>query len=604
MFDSYDFLKHATEAPGIYQMLDAAGTIIYIGKAKNLKKRLASYFRASVDSVKTAALVKKITDIRLIATMNENEALLLESHLIKQYRPRYNILFKDDKSFPYLHLTDHPYPRLNMIRSTQKPPGQYFGPYPSADSVREALELLQKLFLIRPCSDRFFNHRSRPCLQHAIKRCSAPCVGLISQQQYQADIANASAFLQGNSQALIQTLVERMNHAAAQKHYEQAAVYRDQIQVLHQLDKDQQAHGGHADIFAIVSDASHLAIQAMHVRLGKISGNQRYFPANLQQQDAATVLESFIAQFYLNQPEREIPREMIINITLPEQKWLSSALADIAKHPVKIISNVKEQRLAWLNLAIDNAKLALSSHIASKDMMQQRYVTLAETLKLPVKEAWRLECFDISHSLGEATVASCVVFDEHGPLKSAYRIFNIEGITPGDDVAAMAQVMRRRYSRLKADNLALPDLILIDGGKGQLNSAKTILADLGLTDVLIIGIAKGEGRKPGLETLWIRDDQTALQLPYHSPALHLLQHSRDEAHRFAISKHRAKRRKQRQVSTLESIEGLGIKKRQDLLNFFGGMIELKKASVKELQKVNGIGLKMAQKISAGLKTRI
>ncbi len=601
MFDPQDFLKHATTAPGIYQMLDATGTIIYVGKAKNLKKRLASYFRVSVDSVKTAALVKKIADIRLIATLNENEALLLESHLIKQYRPRYNILFKDDKSFPYLHLTDHPYPRLSLIRSSQKPPGKYFGPYASADSVREALDLLQKLFLIRPCSDSFFNHRSRPCLQHAIKRCSAPCVGLISYEHYQTDIANAIAFLQGHSQALIQTLVEKMQQAAIQRHYEQAAFYRDQIQLLHQLDKDQHSHGGHADIFAIVNDASHLAIQVMHVRRGKISGNHRYFPANAQQQGGATVLESFIAQFYLNQPEREIPREIIVNLSLPEQAWLSSALADTAKHAVKITSSVKEQRLAWLHLAIDNAKLALTSHVASKHMMQQRFSALSDTLKLPVKEAWRLECFDISHSLGEATVASCVVFDEHGPLKSAYRIFNIKGITPGDDLAAMAQVMRRRYSRLKADNCALPDIILIDGGKGQLNAAKTILTELALSDVLVIGIAKGEGRKPGLETLWINDDQTALQLPYHSPALHLLQHIRDEAHRFAISKHRAKRQKTRQVSTLEHIEGLGPQKRQDLLNFFGGLIELKKASVKELQKVTGVGPKMAEKISDCLK---
>ena len=467
MFAPHDFLKHATESPGIYQMLDAKGTVIYVGKAKNLKKRLASYFRREVDNFKTAALVKKIADIRLIITPNENEALLLEAQLIKQYRPHYNILFKDDKSFPYLHLSTHAYPRLELHRSHQRPVGDYFGPYPSSQAVREALDLLQKLFLIRPCSDRFFANRSRACLQHHIKRCSAPCIQAISQNDYQTDIQNAKAFLQGKSQALIQSLVERMNTAATEQLYEKAAFFRDQIQLLHQLDKDQQSHGGHCDVFAISQDAVHLAIQVLHIRSGVVSGNHSYFPANPQEQESAEVLASFISQFYLNQLGREIPSRLIVNITLAEQQWLSNALSTHAGQKVTILTRVKEPESTWLNLALTNATLALKSHLASSNMMLQRYQHLAETLHLPTKAAWRLECFDISHSLGEATVASCVVFDEQGPCKSAYRIFNIHDVTPGDDYAAMEQALTRRYTRIKAAETTLPDILIIDGGRGQ-----------------------------------------------------------------------------------------------------------------------------------------
>lgn len=593
-FNASDFLKHVTEAPGIYQMLDQSGTIIYVGKAKNLKKRLASYFRDQVDSAKTAALVKKIADIRLIATPTENDALLLETHLIKQYRPRYNILFRDDKSFPYLHLTTHAYPRLNLYRSHQKPQGDFFGPYVSGQAVREALDLLQKLFQLRSCSDSFFSHRSRPCLQYHIKRCSAPCVGYISPETYAADIANAKAFLQGDNPTLIQAFVERMNAAAIATEYESAAFYRDQIQLLHQLDKDQQNVDGHCDVFAIESHGSHFTIQVLAIRQGKVSGNHCYFPVNPQLQSDSDVLESFIGQFYLHQSGREIPPRLIVNIPLTEAQWLSDALSLSSSHKIKILHRVQEPYLSWLKLAEENARLALKSHLASSHMQAQRYHALAEILAIdPSKKTWRLECFDISHSLGEATQASCVVFDEKGPCKSAYRIFSVEGVTPGDDYAAMAQALRRRYTRIKNQEIMTPDILLIDGGRGQLNRAKAVLAELDVAPHFIIGIAKGEGRKPGLETLWLNDDQTALQLPAHSPALHVLQHLRDEAHRFAISKHRAKRQKNRQGSSLEKIPGLGPQKRQALLNFFGGLTEVKKASSKELQKVPGIGPAMA-----------
>ena len=602
-FNAKDFLQHVTEAPGIYQMLDISDNVIYVGKAKNLKKRLSSYFRTQVDSVKTSALVKKIHAIRVIATTNENEALLLETQLIKHYRPRYNILFKDDKSFPYLHLTDHPYPRLMLRRSQQKPQGDYFGPYANTMGVREALNILQKCFLIRPCSDSFFNHRSRPCLQYAIKRCSAPCVNHISQAAYQTEVEHAKAFLQGKGQDLIQTLSERMTQAATAKHYEQAAFYRDQIKGLHQLDKDQHGHGGHCDIFAIAMANTQLAIQVLHIRAGKVIGTATYFPANPQQQTGAEVLESFISQFYFSQIGREIPLKIIVNQPLPEQQWLARALSHQAQTKISIVNNVKQPYLTWLNLCIDNAQLTLKSHMVSSHMLDQRYQALADLLTLPPKANWHLECFDISHSLGEATKASCVVFNERGPCKAAYRLFNIEGITPGDDYAAMAQALRRRYQALKEQNRPLPDILLIDGGRGQLNQAKAVLQELQLDTMIIIGIAKGFGRKPGLETLWINDDQTAVQLPAHAPALHLLQHLRDEAHRFAISKHRVQRRKNRRSSNLEDIDGIGIKKRQQLLNFFGGLNELKAASCKALQKVPGIGPKLALKIFNALQKK-
>jgi excinuclease ABC subunit C len=599
-FNSNDFLKHLTHSPGVYQMLDENGQILYVGKAKNLKKRVASYFRRQLDHPKTAALVKKIHDIRILATANENAALLLENDLIKQYRPRYNILFKDDKSFPYLHLTHHPYPRLTLYRGPQKPLGDYFGPYASVQAVREALNLLQKCFLIRNCSDSFFNNRSRPCLQHHIQRCSAPCVQKISPEDYRRDIEHAKAFLHGHTQDILLALGQRMNQAAADQAYEKAAFFRDQIQCLHQLDKEQHSHQAHGqcDVFAIVAEESHCAVQVLHIRLGKIIGNRHYLPANADAQSLDDILNSFVAQFYLTDNGREIPDKIFVNQTLPDQTWLSNVLSQQANRHIKIYSQAKTHHLAWLKQAEHNARLALTSHLASTHLSDQRFAALSQLLQLEPKASWRLECFDISHSLGEATVASNVVFDQHGPRKSAYRLYNIEGLTPGDDYAAMAQALKRRFSGSQRD--MVPDVLLIDGGRGQLNAAKAVLAELPLVPLRLIGIAKGEGRKPGLETLWIEDDQTAVQLPAHSHALHLLQHLRDEAHRFAITRHRAKRRKTRQSSALEQLAGIGQKKRQMLLSFFGGLSELKKASVEELQKVPGIGPALALKIRASL----
>lgn len=596
-FDARDFIQHLTESPGVYQMLDASEHILYVGKAKNLKKRVASYFRSQVDHPKTAALVKKIAAIRIIKTPTENAALLLENNLIKQYRPRYNILFKDDKSFPYLHLTAHPYPRLVFYRGAHKPAGDYFGPYASSHAVREALNLLQKLFLIRPCADSFFAHRSRPCLQYHIKRCSAPCVGAITLDDYQRDSTHARAFLQGHTQDIIQALVVRMNQAAMIKAYEQAAFYRDQIQCLHQLDKDQHQHQhhGHCDVFALYEHNGLVAIQVLHVRLSQVIGNHSYFPNNVQEQELAEVLSSFIAQFYCSAAGREIPTTILVSHALKDRAWLSSALAEQGRHKVRLLLRPTGQQTAWLTLALDNAVTALNSHLASRHLMQQRYQGLSDVLGLLPRQEWRLECFDISHTLGEATVAACVVFDQHGPCKNAYRLFHIKNITPGDDYAAMEQALQRRYGGSLANNTPLPDILIIDGGRGQLNKARSVLASLALDRVLLMGIAKGEGRKPGLETLWIGDDQTAVQLPPHASALHLLQHIRDEAHRFAITKHRAKRQKNRH-SSLELIQGIGVQKRQQLLNAFGGLVELKKASVAELQKIPGIGPALAQKI--------
>lgn len=595
-FDPKNFLKHLTEAPGVYQMLDHQGQILYVGKAKNLKKRVSSYFRQQLDHPKTQVLVKKIADIRIIATQTENEALLLENNLIKQHRPRYNILFKDDKSFPYIHLTHQTFPRLMLYRSHQKPKGDYFGPYVNAHAVREAVNLLQKLFLLRNCSDSFFHHRSRPCLQYHIKRCSAPCVGYIDATTYQQDSAHAKAFLQGQSQTVIQALIARMEQAAHQQAYEQAAFYRDQIQALQQLAQRQRQSHQHCDVIALASQHNHCAIQVVHIRDGEIIGNHSYFPVNFQQQMAEEVLESFISQFYLTEHGREIPTTIFIDRPLSHRAWLSNALAESSQRSIRLSQPAKGQALAWLNLANDNAVLALNSHLSSHHLLQQRYHALAQILDWPDKKLWRLECFDISHSQGEATVASNVVFDEQGPCKNAYRLFTIEGITPGDDYAAIGQALTRRFRQAQP----LPDLLVIDGGRGQLNQAKAILAQLGIEGMVLMGIAKGEGRKPGLETLWINDDQTALQLPAHSPALHLLQHLRDEAHRFALKTHRVKRKKKRRASSLEQIPGIGSHKRQVLLNYFGGLLELQKASVQDLQKVPGIGPALADTIFQAL----
>ena len=578
-------------------MLDSAGHVLYVGKAKNLKKRVSSYFRVQVDHPKTRALVKHIAEIKILITQDENEALLLENNLIKQYRPRYNILFKDDKSYPYLIFSKHTYPRLDSLRTQKTPAGEYFGPFSNSFAVRRTLQLIEKLFLLRNCSDSFFAHRSRPCLQYHIKRCSAPCVQLIDPEQYQQDVHNAKLFLQGKNQLIIKKLTEQMDIAAEQLNFEQAAHDRDQINMLRQIEAEQiiQKAQGDFDVMAFFCKEQWVSVQLLMIRQGKMVGNHIYFHEQSFEVSPAEVLGYFIEQYYLN-TERSIPKEIFIPEKIADQTWLSNALACATQHPVAIKTASRGVAHHLIQRAAHNAREALLAKFAQSSSQKKRFTDLEKALDLPPDTIQQVECFDISHTFGEATVASCVVFNTEGPDKKSYRIFNIHDVTKGDDFAAMHQVLTRRYSETKSIDRLLPNVIIVDGGKGQLQQAVDVLARFGLQDIILLGIAKGVTRKAGFETLWRAGQDTPLLLDTHAPAMHLLQHIRDEAHRFAISKHRAKRAKTRNTSTLEDIPGIGQKKRQALLKHFGGLQGLKNASVSALAKVPGIGLQLAEEI--------
>jgi excinuclease ABC subunit C len=612
MFDVKHFLQTLTSSPGVYQMFDNQGKIIYVGKAKNLKKRLSSYFRVHVDLPKTAALVKQIADIQIIITQNENEALLLENNLIKQYAPRYNILFKDDKSYPYLIFSTHEFPRLDLLRTQKTPKGEYFGPFSNTNAVRYSLQLIEKLFLLRNCSDSFFAHRSRPCLQYHIKRCSAPCVGLIDPSHYQQSVAYAKLFLQGKNQVIIKTLNEKMEQAADQLDFERAADCRDQIQLLRQIESEQSIQNAQGDFDVIAASMKEelMSLQLLMIRQGKIIGHQTYFHYFESHTSSDRTLQCdyfvdeglryFLAQYYLN-ADRTIPKEIFIQQKITDQALLSHSLTRQTQHRVVIKVAVRGIPHNLIKMAKHNAEEALLAHLANKSSLKKRFDTLAQALELPAVEIQRIECFDISHTFGEATVASCVVFDQNGPNKKEYRIFNINHVTAGDDFAAMHQVLQRRYRHAKNSETALPDIIVIDGGKGQLQQAVDVLAELEIDNIILLGIAKGPTRKAGFETIWRSDVEQPLAFDAHSPAIHLLQNIRDEAHRFAISKHRQKRGKSKKTSTLETIPGIGSKKRQALLKYFGGMQGVKDASFNALSKAPGIGPQLAKKIDAYLK---
>ncbi|WNP27556.1 excinuclease ABC subunit UvrC [Moraxella sp. DOX410] len=589
-------IKRLPNLPGVYKMLGKNGDIIYVGKAKSLKSRVNSYFAKTIDHPKTRALVQRIDNIETIITRSETEALLLEQNLIKLHRPPYNVLLRDDKSYLYVFISaDKPYPRLAYGRGKgQHQKGRFFGPFPSAHAAKQTLLMMQKIFMVRQCTNTFFAQRQRPCLEYQIKRCKAPCVGLVSPEEYADDVNNTIRFLKGEGTDLQVKLVGKMEQAAEDMNFEQAALYRDQLSMLREVQAKQAVYTvkGEADIIAIASQAGITCVHVMNVRNGQVLGGNNYFPDVDSENDIADNLSEFVSSFYF-QVSDDLPEELIISHELPDQTAMTEALTETFGKKVTIKTKVREQRSEWLTLAQMNANNALQTKLGDYLEVKSRFNALNAVLKeaLQGKSLDRIECFDISHTMGEATIASCVVADQGGLRKRDYRQYAIHGITGGDDYAAMKQVLNRRYSKQP-----LPDLLLIDGGKGQLNMAKDVLSELGiLTQTLLVGVAKGEGRKAGLEVLHFIDREP-LDLPADSKALHLIMHIRDEAHRFAITAHRKKRDKRRSSSVLEAIPGLGEKRRRELLNHFGGLQQLLGASQDEIGQVNGIGKVMANTI--------
>ena len=589
-------IKRLPNLPGVYKMLGKNGDIIYVGKAKSLKSRVNSYFAKTIDHPKTRALVQRIDNIETIITRSETEALLLEQNLIKLHRPPYNVLLRDDKSYLYVFISaDKPYPRLAYGRGKgQHQKGRFFGPFPSAHAAKQTLLMMQKMFMVRQCTNAFFAQRQRPCLEYQIKRCKAPCVGLVSPEDYADDVNNTIRFLKGEGTDLQVKLVGKMEQAAEDMNFEQAALYRDQLSMLREVQAKQAVYTvkGEADIIAIASQAGITCVHVMNVRNGQVLGGNNYFPDVDSENDIADNLSEFVSSFYF-QVSDDLPEELIISHELPDQTAMTEALTETFGKKVTIKTKVREQRNEWLTLAQMNANNALQTKLGDYLEVKSRFNALNAVLKeaLQGKSLDRIECFDISHTMGEATIASCVVADQGGLRKRDYRQYAIHGITGGDDYAAMKQVLNRRYSKQP-----LPDLLLIDGGKGQLNMAKDVLSELGiLTQTLLVGVAKGEGRKAGLEVLHFIDREP-LDLPADSKALHLIMHIRDEAHRFAITAHRKKRDKRRSSSVLEALPGLGEKRRRELLNHFGGLQQLLGASQDEIGQVNGIGKVMANTI--------
>jgi excinuclease ABC subunit C len=600
LFDHSRFLANTTQQPGIYQMFGGDGEILYVGKAKNLKARLASYFRKTGLTPKTQALVSRIARIEVTVTASETEALILEQNLIKSNRPPYNILLRDDKSYPYIFISSgEDYPRISFHRGAKKKRGDYFGPFPNVGAVKESLHFLQKTFRVRQCEDSVFKNRTRPCLQYQIKRCTAPCVEFISPADYKTDVYHTSLFLTGNADKLLGELADKMDVAAQQLAFEKAAAYRDQITALRTVQSQQVIEEGNGDIDVIAAEmrAAAICVHVLFIRQGRILGSRSFYPSATLAETPAEILAEFIPQFYLASSGREIPRELIVSNQLEESELLSAALQQSVGRQVLINHQVRSHRAQWLQMAATAAQQNLIAHINNKKNSLDRFIALQEALNLD-ETPQRLECFDISHSSGELTVASCVVFDTNGPLKSDYRRFNIDGITPGDDYAAMEQALTRRYTRLQNGEGKLPDILLIDGGKGQLGKAIEVLAELGVQGVQLIGVAKGTTRKAGFETLFDGETGAEIALPGDSPALHLIQHIRDESHRFAITGHKQRRDKKRKTSTLEDVPGIGANRRRELLRHFGGLQEVQNASINDLARVNGISQRLAEEIYA------
>lgn len=596
-FDAKAYLKHLTNRPGVYRMFDADDTLLYVGKAKNLKNRVSSYFRGRGLTNKTLALVARIARIETTVTHSETEALLLEQTLIKQHRPPYNILLVDDKSYPYIKLTvGHDWPGLYVHRGARKGTTEYFGPYPSAGAVRESLGILQKAFKVRQCEDSVFQNRQRPCLQYQINRCKAPCVGFVSEQEYQADMEKTRAFLQGRNQNLIETLELEMDNASAELNFEAAAEVRDQLLYLRKVQEQQfvSSERGDVDVFALEASESGLCVHYLMIRQGRLLGSQSFFPKPGIDEEPTQIMMAFLAQYYLGRHRDDCPQTVLLNTPVTEKDWLEKALAEQFGRKVSLSSAVRGRNARWVELAQTNAREQLQHRISQKQQVVHRIEALQQALNLESMPE-RLECFDISHSSGEATTASCVVFDQNGPNKSMYRKFNIEGVTAGDDYAAMAQAIQRRYSRLQKEEARLPDLLIVDGGKGQMKMARETMTELGLS-IPLLGVAKGETRKPGMETLFYETPDRVILLPNHSPALHLIQHIRDEAHRFAITSHRGRRGKARLGSVLDDIPKIGATRRKALIRHFGSAQGVKAASAAEIARVKGISKALADSI--------
>lgn len=602
------YLSNLTDKPGVYRMLDEKGKVLYVGKASNLKKRVSSYFNKPHLAVKTLSLVNKIFSIEVDITRTETEALLLESNLIKKLRPKYNVLLRDDKSYPYLHITEHAFPRIELYRSKRKPKkGEFYGPFPSATAAKETLRTIQKIFKIRNCSDNFFNARSRPCIQYQIKRCTAPCTKYISEKDYSRSIKNARHFLQGKSQLILDNLAKRMEEAVSNLAFEEAAIFRDQIKNL-RLTQEKQGIAqlqGDADILAIEAQYGFACIQYVTVREGEVISSQRFFPilpqSDIEEKDEDSiqtelyekVFEAFLTFYYLDAPER-IPALIITQKAFTEVKLYEEMLTELRGKSCRIQSNPRGIKARWLDFAMNNLRLAKQEYLLSSKAIKEKNEALVDFLRIG-KPIHRIMCFDISHTQGIETVASCVVFDEKGPCKKDYRRFNIQNITPGDDYAAMAQAITRGLKHFYEAG-KLPELLIVDGGKGQVTAAKRALAFMKLQYITLLGIAKGPERKAGKERLILTTEDKEVSLPQDSPALHLLQYIRDESHRFAITAHRKKRAKASLSSSLETIEGVGPKRRKALLQRFGGLRELAQATLEEISKVQGVSQALAKRI--------
>ena len=596
-FTPAEFLKTLSSEPGVYRMLDSDQQVIYVGKAKNLKKRVSSYFRANIPESKTRALVKNIANIEITLTNTETEALLLENNLIKQYMPRYNILLRDDKSYPYILVTDHKHPRIAFHRGARKQKGDYFGPFPSSGAVSESLRLMQKIFPVRQCEDAYYRARSRPCLQYQLKRCSAPCVNKVSDDDYQQEVNFVKLFLSGKSSQVIAALVKKMEIASSELNFELAAKIRDQILLLRKMQEQQSVSGNFAemDVIGFQSLNGLTAIHLLMIRDHKILGSNTFFPKIPKDSEQTEVLSSFLAQYYLSVGRTSrIPKELVLPFSCEETAVLSEALTQIAEKKVALKVVQRGERAKYLELANKNALNSIITKQSAQDSINKRFAALKQALNLD--DIQRMECFDISHTMGENTVASCVVFDSQGPNKKEYRRFNVEGITGGDDYAAMAFALKKRYAKM-TDLNKVPDVIFIDGGKGQLSQAEQFFANWTLDKLpLLVGVAKGVSRKAGLETLLVDAGRKTINLSADSVALHLIQHIRDESHRFAIAGHRNKRQKQRTQSLLEEIPGVGQKRRQAMLKYLGGMQGVLDASANQLEKVPGVSVELAEKI--------
>ena len=600
MQDLKSFLANLPHYPGVYQMLGEDGGVLYIGKAKNLKKRVSSYFAGAKD-LKTQALVQQIKDIDITVTNTESEAVLLECNLIKKYMPPYNILLRDDKSYPYIIITHlHDYPRIDLYRGLRKKDALYFGPYPNVVAVRETINLMQKLFGIRTCGNTYFAARTRPCLLYQIRRCTGPCVDLIPKEDYAKNIQLAVLFLQGKSNELVEELQAQMEKAASVLNFELAARLRDQVARLRQIQDKQYVDVGDSNVDAVglAVRAGVVCIQLLSIRAGRLLGSRSYFPKVPAHAEGEEIISAFLAQHYLNHPSHieSIPKEIIVGVDIADKSMLQDTLSEQAGFKVNILVPVRGDKKKWLAMAATTAGQSLLAKMMQKANIEERILELQKVLDLSELPK-RMECYDISHSMGEATVGSCVVFDRNGPLKSDYRRFNITDITPGDDPAAMRQVLSRRFKRLQKEDAVLPDVVFIDGGAVQLKMAAQVMAELKVTGALLVGVSKGPDRKAGFETLHFVD-LPPMHLPADSPALHLIQQIRDESHRFAITGHRQRRDKTRRQSSLELVPGIGAKRRRELLRYFGGIQGVAHASLDELSKVPGISRSLAERIFA------